>query len=101
METKQIEITCPCCSTRLAIDVRTATVLRAAGPQEVDETGKAVLDESRWDSAAQRVAGRTEAGRGEFDAAVEKERVRERDLDDLFEKAREKLRRRKGEPGES
>lgn len=71
--------------------------MRATPPQGVDETGKAVLDESRWDDAAQRVSTRTESGKSEFDLALDKERSRERDLDDLFEKAQEKARRAKKE----
>ena len=97
METKQIEVSCPCCSTRLAIDVRTSSVLRATQPQDVDETGKTVIDESRWDEAAGRVSSRVETGKSEFDLALDKERSRERDLDQLFEKAQEKARRAKKE----
>lgn len=93
METKEIEVTCPCCSTRLSIDVRTSSVLKATAPQNVDETGKAVVDESRWDDASEHVETRTDRGGNEFEAALEKEKSRERDLDDLFEKARNKVRK--------
>ena len=98
MTQKQIELACPCCGTILTVDVLTAKVLRSASPREVDETGKAVLDEGRWDAAAARVAGRR--GREDvLDAALEKERSRSSDLDELFDKAREKLSRRAEEEG--
>ena len=92
MAAKQIEVTCPCCDTRLTIDVLTRKILRHAPPGQVDETGKVVLDEGRWDEANQRVAGRREATGDKFDAALGKEQSRERDLDDLFEKAKRKAK---------
>ena len=85
------------------VDVRTQTVLRHAKPREIDETGKAVLDEGRWDSAQDRVQDRKEQGGDRFDSALAKEHSRERDLDDLFQKAQEKIAKRKkalGDEGE-
>ena len=99
VDSKQIDVTCPCCSAVLAIDVRTSSVLRATPPGEVDELGKPKLDESRWDAATRRTASRTETSRVEFDGALEKERSREQDLDALFEKAKDKVRRRTQEGG--
>lgn len=96
MDQKQIDVQCPCCSTRLTIDVLTRTILRHAQPEQIDETGKAVLDESRWDSANERVAGRKDAAQDKFDAALGKEQSREGDLDDLFEKAKRKAQRKPG-----
>lgn len=92
METKQIDVTCPCCASRLSIDVRTAKVLRAAPPTELDETGKPVLKEERWDEALGRVSGRERSSGDKFDQALSKEQRRAEDLDELFRKAREKLR---------
>jgi len=89
---KQIEITCPCCDTRLTVDVLTATVLRHAPPERLDDTGKPILDEGRWDSAATRVQGRLAKGGTEFEDALQRERRREQDLDDLFERAKRKAR---------
>jgi len=88
--TKQVEVTCPCCSNRLVIDVRTETVLRTAAPEQVDETGKVVLDEGRWDSAKDRIQESSGSREARFDKALSKEREREGDLDDLFEKAKRK-----------
>ncbi len=92
MSAKQIDVSCPCCNTRLTIDVLTRTILRHAPPEQLDETGKAVLDEGRWDEAADRVSGRAGASLDKFDSALGKERSREKDLDDLFDKARRKAR---------
>ena len=92
METKQIDVTCPCCNTRLTIDVLTRAILRHAPPETVDETGKPVLDEGRWDEANRKVAGRRQASLDKFEAALGKEQRREKDLDELFEKARRKAR---------
>ena len=97
MDTKQIEVTCPCCSAKLSIDVRTESVLRTAPPERVDETGKVVLDEGRWDAALDRVSSRTESSRDGFDEALKKEQSSEKDLDERFEKAKEKVARRKDE----
>ncbi len=98
METKQIDVSCPCCNTRLTVDVLTRTVLRHAPPEQLDETGKPVLDENRWDSANQKVAGRKQDATDKFDAALGKERSREQDLDDLFEKAKKKANRKPEDP---
>ena len=64
---KQIEVTCPCCETLMVVDVLTQKIMRHAKPGQVDETGKAVLDEGRWDSAQDKVSKRTERGRDQFD----------------------------------
>lgn len=90
MEIKQIDIACPCCNALLTIDVLTRRVLKHAPPGQVDETGKPVLDEGRWDVASEKVSGRQDAARNKFDTALGKERSRERDLDDLFEQAKRK-----------
>ena len=92
METKQIDVECPCCNTRLTVDVLTRTVLRHAPPEQLDETGKQVLDEGRWDAANEKVAGRRSDALDKFDAALGKERSREQDLDDLFEQAKRKAK---------
>jgi len=92
---KQIDVTCPCCDTVMVVDVLTQKVLRHAKPSQVDETGKAVLDEGRWDSAQDKVSKRGERGRDEFEDALGKEKTREGDLDDLFDAAKSKLRKRR------
>lgn len=96
METKQIEIDCPCCDTRLTIDVRTRTVLKHAPRAALDETGKVKLDEGRWDQALGRTASRVDEAGSKLNKALEDERAKESRLDDLFDKANKKLRE-KGE----
>ena len=93
MDSKQIDITCPCCSTRLTVDVRTSQVLRSARPSEVDETGKAQLDPGRWDEAVGRVQERAGRVSDELEAGLSREREKERRLDDLFDAAKKKLER--------
>ena len=97
MGSKQLNVTCPCCATTLTVDVLTGKILRQARPADTDETGKPVLDHGRWDDAADHVKGRAQGGQDEFDSALEKERNRSDDLDDLFAKAKEKAARRKNE----
>lgn len=93
METKQIDLDCPCCNARLTVDVLTRTVLRHAPPEQVDETGKPVLDEGRWDQASDKVSGRKQAALDKFDSALGKEQSREQELDDLFEQAKRKAKK--------
>lgn len=91
METKQLDVTCPCCQSRLSIDVRTSRILRWNRPEELDETGKPVTKESDWNAANARVEGRLSTAADKFDEGLARERGRERDLDDLFRQASEKL----------
>jgi len=84
---KEIEVTCPCCQSRLAIDVLTAKVLR----HERADAGGATGD--RWASAQDRVRGRTTSGTEKLDRALDSERGKKDRLDDLFRKAQEKLKR--------
>jgi len=91
METKQIEIDCPHCRTRILVDVRTAQILRSRRPGELDSEGKRVAVESDWDDALGRVQGRRAAGDDKLDQALERERNKASRLDDLFRKANEDL----------
>ncbi len=94
METKDTSVTCPCCESRLEIDVRTGAILRWRRKAEVDETGKPKVREEDWTGAAERVQQRTSSAAEKFDAGLTREKERERDLDDLFQKASEKLKRK-------
>ena len=92
---KEIQIDCPCCESRLVIDVRTQSVLRHAPKEQLDEFGKPVQDGGRWDDAQQKVSGRAGRGTDAFDAALDKEKRRGKDLDDLFKKAQDKVDERR------
>ncbi|MGK0219235.1 MAG: hypothetical protein ACI9HE_002736 [Planctomycetota bacterium] len=97
MDTRQIEVKCPCCESMLVIDVRTSSVLKHAPPQQLDETGRPILDAGRWKAATERVNDRGERGGDIFDTALGKEHSRDEDLDDLFKKAKDKMKRRQDE----
>ena len=94
METKQIEIACPCCQTLVLIDVRTGTVLRSRKPGTTDETGKPKVGESDWSDALGRVSKRSNEAPGKLDAALERERDKSSRLDDLFRQASDKLKKK-------
>lgn len=91
MDAKQIEIACPCCKSRLLVDVRTGKLLRSLRPEELDATGKPVVGERDWDQALGKVRERGGQSETKLDSALGRERDRTRQLDDLFRKARENL----------
>lgn len=91
MESKQLDVVCPCCSSRLAVDVRTGAILRTLRPGERDETGKPVVKESDWDAALGKVRGRATGGGSKLDAALEREKDKAARLDDMFRQASRKL----------
>lgn len=86
MSAKQIDVTCPCCSARLAVDVTTGSVMRARSPETA--AGGDV-----WGAAQETVRGRTKSGADKLESALEQERGKKDRLDDLFRKAQEKLKR--------
>ncbi len=90
MDTKQIDVTCPCCKSRLAVDVRTSKILRWSPEREVDELGKTRPTESGWERALGKAQTRPGEGADPFDAALRKEKEREADLDRRFRDASEK-----------
>lgn len=87
MSAKEIEIICPCCQSRLTVDVLTAKVLRHEPIAAAGEAG------DRWASAQDRVRGRTASGTEKLDRALDSERGKLDRLDALFRKAQEKLQR--------
>jgi hypothetical protein len=84
---KEIEIACPCCQSRLSVDVLTGRVMR----HERADAGAAGQD--RWASAQDRVRGRTTSGTDKLDRALDSERGKADRLDDLFRKAQDRLRK--------
>lgn len=93
MEARDVQVGCPCCESLLDIDVRTGRVLRWRKKGEVDETGKPVVREGDWSAASDRVSKRLGAAGDKFDDSLRRERSRAEDLDDLFRRAKDKLRR--------
>jgi uncharacterized protein YbaR (Trm112 family) len=92
MDTKQLEIACPCCRTRLSVDVRTGAVVRAVRPEKTDETGRPLVSDADWSSAALKVKQRTDGAGSKLDDALKKEREKASRLDDLFRQASDKLK---------
>jgi hypothetical protein len=93
MTAKQIDVTCPCCSTRITVDVATAQVLRHVRPEDVDEQGRTRGGAARWDSARERVRDRSGRTDEVLDQALSDERRRRASFDDLFRAASDKARR--------
>jgi len=86
MSSKQIDVTCPCCSSRLTVDVLTGKTLRTERAESQDAGDK-------WSSAQKKVLGRTASGADKLESALQEEREKKGKLDELFRKAQEKLKR--------
>jgi len=93
MDAKEAEVECPCCGSRILFDVRTSKVVRWNRGRELDESGRPKVSEEDWASANARVKGRLDSAADKLDAGLSRERNREKDLDDLFRKASEKMKR--------
>lgn len=98
MDTRQIEITCPCCQTRLSIDVRTQQVMRSAPAAELDAEGKPKVGDADWTRAISKVRERSTSGADRMDAALESERSKTARLEERFREARRKLEQSGDEP---
>ena len=90
MERKQIEIDCPCCTSRILIDVRTGQILRTRRPAATGETGSEGVSQADWQDALGRVRERSSGRDDRLEQALDRERRRERDLDERFEQAKDK-----------
>jgi hypothetical protein len=97
MDTRQIEIACPCCQHRLVIDVRTERVLKTIAPAASDETEKRVVADKDWDKAFSKVKDRESSGTDKMDAFLDSERDRASRLEEKFREAKKKLERPKDE----
>ncbi|HUR28853.1 MAG TPA: hypothetical protein VM509_11745 [Planctomycetota bacterium] len=91
METKQIEVVCPCCSNRLTIDLRTEKVMRARPKEQVDETGKPKVGEEDWTQAFGKVKDRETQRDDRLGSMLDQERRRGDDLEERFRAAKKKL----------
>ena len=91
METKQIEVSCPCCAARLTIDLRTQRVMRSRPKEQVDETGKPKVSEADWSDAFGKVKDREEKREDKMGSMLEQERRRSADLEDRFRAAKKRL----------
>jgi len=93
MDAKSVEVACPCCESRLEVDVRTGKIVRWSRKSELDEHGKPRVGESDWRQASQRVEQRLGSATDKFDDSLSREKTRGKDLDELFKKASDKLKR--------
>jgi hypothetical protein len=91
METKEIEVDCPCCSSRLTIDVRTSKVVKSRPKQQFDEAGRPKVGEEDWSQAFGKVKTREETREDLLGSMLDKERRRSADLDERFRAAKKKL----------
>ncbi|MCE9594156.1 MAG: hypothetical protein K8S98_08180 [Planctomycetes bacterium] len=92
MDTREIEVVCPCCNQRLSIDVRTERVMRSSAPKVLDEAGKPKVEAKDWDQALSKVKGREAQGTDKLDAFLDGERGKAQRLEDKFHEAQKKLK---------
>ncbi len=91
MSKKELEVTCPCCESRLSIDRLTSKVMRVRRPEELDAAGKPKVSDGDWDQISSRVEGRLGTAKSKFDDGLARERSKVRDLDALFDERKKKL----------
>ena len=78
----RVEVECPCCATRLSVDVDSGEILSAERPaRDVDKTFEAAMSDVR-------------TGTGKREQAFSKAFDRTRKLDDLLEKKFEEARKK-------
>ena len=78
----RVDVTCPCCDTRLVVDARSGEVLSEQRPtKDIDRTFEAAMDQVR-------------GGAGRREDAFNKALDRNRRLEDLLEKKFEEARKK-------
>lgn len=95
MNKKELEIVCPCCGSQLTVDLRTEKVVRqrASGSRSAEDrppTGGPV-EAGDWEAMVERVRDRAGESADKLESALDRERKRETDLDDLFRRVRERV----------
>jgi hypothetical protein len=91
MSAKQIDVTCPCCSSVITVDVLTGKVMRTSRADERTGGGAPV---DRWAAANERVRERSTKGADKLESALEDERTKSARFDEIFDKARAKHSRK-------
>ena len=94
MSAKQIDVTCPCCSSVITVDVLTGKVMRTSRADEHAAGGEKV---DRWAAANERVRERSTKGADKLESALEDERTKTARFDEIFDKARAKHARKPDE----
>ena len=87
MSSREIEVTCPCCSARLVVDVRTSQVLTTVRKEEQEG---AAGSRDRWSAAEDKIRERSQSGLDKLESALEYERKKKDRFDELFKKATDK-----------
>ena len=85
-----VEVTCPCCATRLVVDTATGEILSEERPK--------VDHETTFDSALAEVRGGAKRRGEAFDKAFEKTRRLDDLLDKKFEEAKKKAAKDTSKP---
>lgn len=94
MNSRELEVTCPCCSARLVVDVRTAQVMKSVRKETETE---ATAPRDPWAAAQDKVRDRTRSGTEKMDSALDYERGKSQRLDEFFKRATEKHARKPDE----
>ena len=87
VSSREIDVTCPCCSARLVVDVRTSQVLKTVRKEE-QEGSPAAAD--RWSAAQDKIRERSQSGHDKLESALEYERKKKDRFDELFKQATDK-----------
>jgi hypothetical protein len=85
MGAKEIAVRCPCCDSRLVVDVQGSRVLSWTPADKLDAAGKKDAEQG-WTAAHERAKGKLGEGLDKFEAGLRREQQREKDLDDLWRK---------------
>lgn len=91
MNSREIDVVCPCCSSRLSIDVRTSQVMKTV---RKDDPASERPANDPWAAAQDKVRQRTQSGTDKMDSALEYERGKAQRFDDLFKRATDKHSRK-------
>jgi hypothetical protein len=84
MDAKEVALRCPCCDSRIVVDVRTSQILSFAPASKLDAAGRAKEPEQGWNEAHERAKGKLAEGLDKFESGLKREQQREKDLDDLW-----------------
>jgi len=87
VNSREIDVVCPCCSARLSVDVRTSQVMKTVRKEDQGASGAA---RDAWATAQDRARERSTSGKDKFDGAIEYERSKAARFDELFKKATDK-----------
>ena len=85
MEPKENDVRCPSCRATLAVDVRTGRVMRWSEYTETDPLGRPKVTDRDWEAALGRVRSREGRAADVFESALEREKNRERELEERFD----------------